>query len=123
MRLEELRTGDGRALPPHLKAQIVRELDRLELLLDHIAVVERERDVLVSAADESNPAATPAATLCAIKGVGAEMRPFFAPRGYRVILTIAGRLPPTRDWRPRLGRADRLIARRVESRIPDCERQ
>src|SRR4051794_28612407 len=28
-RLEELRTGDGRPLPVHLKAQITRELDRL----------------------------------------------------------------------------------------------
>ena len=32
-RLLELRTGDGRPLGPHLKAQIERELDRLELLL------------------------------------------------------------------------------------------
>ena len=32
-RLEELRTGDGRLLPEHLKAQIGRELDRLELTL------------------------------------------------------------------------------------------
>jgi len=32
-RLEELRTGDGRPLPEHLKAQIGRELDRLELTL------------------------------------------------------------------------------------------
>src|SRR3712207_9098354 len=32
-RLEELTTGDGRPLPVHLKAQIGRELDRLELLL------------------------------------------------------------------------------------------
>jgi transposase len=30
-RHEELRTGDGRPLPAHLKAQISRELDRLEL--------------------------------------------------------------------------------------------
>src|SRR5918912_2614504 len=30
-RLEELTTGDGRPLPVHLKAQIGRELDRLEL--------------------------------------------------------------------------------------------
>src|SRR5713226_9430689 len=29
-RLEDLKTGDGRPLPPHLKAQISRELDRLE---------------------------------------------------------------------------------------------
>src|SRR5215218_153958 len=32
-RLEELRTGDGRPLPVHLKAQIIRELDRLEVML------------------------------------------------------------------------------------------
>jgi len=32
-RLEELRTGDGRPLPEHLKRQISRELDRLELEL------------------------------------------------------------------------------------------
>ena len=35
-RLEELRTGDGRPLPEHLKAQIERELDRLELVLQQI---------------------------------------------------------------------------------------
>ena len=33
-RLEDLRTGDGRPLPVHLKAQIIRELDRLEVLLE-----------------------------------------------------------------------------------------
>ena len=32
--LDQLRTGDGRALPKHIKAQIGRELDRLELLLE-----------------------------------------------------------------------------------------
>jgi transposase len=32
-RLDALQTGDGRRLPPHLKAQVCRELDRLELLL------------------------------------------------------------------------------------------
>src|SRR5437773_320589 len=35
-RLEELKTGDGRPLPDHLKAQVRRELDRLELLLEQI---------------------------------------------------------------------------------------
>lgn len=38
-RLEALRTGDGRALLPHLKAQISRERHRFELLLDQIAAV------------------------------------------------------------------------------------
>src|SRR5688500_17932529 len=33
-RLEELRTGDGHPLPQYLKAQLSRELDRLELLLE-----------------------------------------------------------------------------------------
>ena len=33
-RLDALQTGDGRRLPQHLKAQVCRELDRLELLLE-----------------------------------------------------------------------------------------
>jgi transposase len=37
-RLEELRTGDGRPLPDHLKTQIRRELDRLELVLAQIQI-------------------------------------------------------------------------------------
>jgi len=35
-RLEDLRTGDGRPLPMHVKAQIIRELDRLEVLLGQL---------------------------------------------------------------------------------------
>jgi hypothetical protein len=42
--LEQLQTGDGRALPAHLKAQIGRELDRAELLLEQIKVVEAETE-------------------------------------------------------------------------------
>jgi len=37
-------------LPPHLKAQVNRELDRLELLLKQIKAVEAERDALLVAA-------------------------------------------------------------------------
>jgi len=43
-RLEELRTGDGRVLPPHVKAQVERELDRLETVIDQIKAVEKERN-------------------------------------------------------------------------------
>jgi len=46
--LEDLRTGDGRELPTHLKAQLVRALDRLELTLDQIAAVETARDALLA---------------------------------------------------------------------------
>ena len=42
--LEAARTGDGRALGANMKAQIGRELDRLELLLGQIAAIEAERD-------------------------------------------------------------------------------
>jgi transposase len=34
------RSADGRELPEHLKRQVRRELDRLELLLDQIKGVE-----------------------------------------------------------------------------------
>jgi transposase len=70
-RLEELRTGDSRPLPEHLKRQITRELDRLELLLEQIKTVEAERDAMLAAAkEESVP--TPAKMLMDLKGVGAE---------------------------------------------------
>ena len=60
-RLDELRTGDGRPLPKHLKAQISRELDRLELLLVQIKAVEVERDALLAA--QQVAALAPAAML------------------------------------------------------------
>ncbi|WP_407118417.1 IS110 family transposase [Bradyrhizobium sp. LMG 9283] len=71
-RLEALRTGDGRLLPAHLKAQISRELDRLELLLDQIAAVEREQDALLAASRPAGEkaASNPVAMLLDLKGLG-----------------------------------------------------
>jgi len=69
-RLEELQSGDGRLLPEHLKAQVRRELDRLELLLDQIKAVEVERDALLAVEETAAPA--PAAMLLDIKGIGPE---------------------------------------------------
>jgi transposase len=69
-RLEELRTGDGRPLPTHLKAQIGRELDRLELTLQQIKSVETERDAVLSPSDEGTPA--PGAMLKRLKGISPE---------------------------------------------------
>jgi len=74
-RLEELRTGDGRPLPPHLKTQILRELDRLELLLAQIKAVEAERDALLIALSTPAPdqaSSTPTADLLSLKGIGPE---------------------------------------------------
>lgn len=54
-RLEELTTGDGRPLGRHLKAQINRELDRLELILRQIEDCEQERDLLMAAEPTTAP--------------------------------------------------------------------
>ena len=69
-RLDELMTGDGRPLPTHLKTQISRELDRLELLLDQIKAAEAERDALL-AAQQASPAPV-GKMLLEFKGIGAE---------------------------------------------------
>lgn len=73
-RLAELRTGDGRALPAHLKAQISRELDRLELLLEQIKAVEAERDAMLEAARRAGreDKRHPVAMMFALKGIGAD---------------------------------------------------
>ena len=86
-RLAALRGGDGRPLGPRLRAQIGRELDRLELLLEQIAAVEGARDALLAAARRpprpSSPEArasraaprrqpSPVALLMSLKGIGPE---------------------------------------------------
>jgi transposase len=72
-RLAALRTGDGRELPAHLKAQIGRELDRIELLLGQIKAVEDAQEALLAAArkpasQEAVP--DPVTPLLALKGLG-----------------------------------------------------
>ena len=71
-RLEALRTGDGRELPSHLKAQIGRELDRIELLLGQIKAVEAAQEALLAAARKpaSDAAPDPVTMLLALKGIG-----------------------------------------------------
>ena len=72
-RLEELTTGDGRPLPCHVKREIERELDRLELVMRQIKEVERERDVMLKPdkATEASPAPA-SARLLQLRGIGPE---------------------------------------------------
>src|ERR1700694_1607746 len=58
-------------LPQHLKAQVNREIDRLELLLKQIKTVEAERDALLVAVH--TPGAVPASMLLNITGIGPEV--------------------------------------------------
>jgi transposase len=99
-RLEELQTGDGRPLPARLKAQIVRELDRLEVLLAQLKTLEAERAALLQ--ELSDPA--PAAMLARLKGIGPEFATILWSEGLfrhfdnrRQVAAYAG-LAPT-PWR------------------------
>jgi transposase len=67
-RLGDLRTGDGRVLAAHVRSQIDRELDRLELIIEQIKAVEDERALLIAAQADN----TPAAMLLNLKGIGPE---------------------------------------------------
>jgi transposase len=72
-RLDALETGDGRPLPERLKAEIRRELERVELVASQIAAVERERDALIEAPSEAAGPGTPAAARARLKGIGGEL--------------------------------------------------
>ena len=48
-KLERLRTADGQTLPPRLKAEILRELQRLELAVGMVRTIEAERDAIAAA--------------------------------------------------------------------------
>jgi transposase len=80
--LERLQTGDGRALAPRLKTRIGRELDRIELLLEQIKAVERERDAMVQAAEAPSTPSSPAAMLTQLKGIGPEFAAVLWTEGF-----------------------------------------
>jgi transposase len=52
-RLEDLRTSQGAVLPPRLKAAVLRQIERLELILRQIAEVEAARDAVLAAERQS----------------------------------------------------------------------
>jgi transposase len=72
-RLERLHTTDGRPLPPRLKAEILRELQRLELAIEMIKAIEAERDAIASAKTETeHTSAKKIQDLAKIKSIGPE---------------------------------------------------
>jgi len=70
--LERLRTADG-TLPPRLKAEILRELQRLELVVGMIKTIETERNAIASAKIETeHGSAKKIQDLAKIKCIGPE---------------------------------------------------
>ena len=67
-RLAALHTGDGHPLPPRLTAEILRELDRLELVRQQLAEVEAARDALLT----SQEGKAPVKLLLRLTGIGPE---------------------------------------------------
>lgn len=121
-RLEELRTGDGRDLPPHLKAQILRELDRLELTLAQIKAVEAERDAALAEEPQHREMPATAKMLLGIKGIGPEFAALLWSEGLfrhfdnrRQVAAYAG-LAPT-PWQSGAVSRDQGVSRAGNPRL------
>ena len=71
-RLEQLRTAQGISLPPRLKSEIKRELQRLELVVEMIATLEAERDAIVEDEASTHVNAKKIQTLHQLKAIGPE---------------------------------------------------
>jgi transposase len=69
--LDATRTGDGRPLPRQLKAEILREIELIELLLRQIADVEAAREALTRPRTAKAP--SPVVLLEQLKGIGPEI--------------------------------------------------
>ncbi len=69
-RFDALRTAEGLPLPCHLKAELERMLERVELLLKHIKANEAVRDTLVAPTTDTAMLPASAANLMLLKGVG-----------------------------------------------------
>lgn len=107
-RLSMLRTGDHQPLPPRLKAEVIRELDRLDLVRQQIAEVETARDELLQAS--RTDAGLPIGMLMDLKGIGPEfttvlwMEGFFRSFSNRRQLAAYAGLAPS-PWKS--GKIDR----------------
>ena len=121
-RLDALVTGDGRLLPTALRAQISRELDRLELLIKQIGEVEEGRNAMLARAEKS---ASEPALLLNLKGIGPEFAAVLWTEGPSRHFDNRSRLPLTQVLRQRRGKVARSVRNRVylSQAIPDCARR
>ncbi|MGH6802104.1 MAG: IS110 family transposase [Methyloceanibacter sp.] len=71
-RFAELRSADGNELGRQLKAELEREIARLELVLKMIKTVEAERDAIVAGEVPAHPNADKIQRLAKLSGIGPE---------------------------------------------------
>lgn len=69
-RFDALITAGGSPLPPHLKAELGRMLDRIELILQQMKANEAVRDAMIAASHRPDTLTGGAANLMMLKGVG-----------------------------------------------------
>ena len=106
--LDDLRTGDGRQLPARLKAELLREIELIELLMRQIAEVEAERDAVIEPETENQ--ASPIALLAQLRAIGPQIAAVLYVEGLyrsfgnrREVAAYAGLVPT--PWRS--GKIDR----------------
>jgi transposase len=70
VQLESLMTGDGRPLPERMKQQILREIARLEQVMEQLDAINTERDAMLAA--ERDRETSVVTMLTNVVGIGAE---------------------------------------------------
>ncbi|MBC6445450.1 MAG: IS110 family transposase [Alphaproteobacteria bacterium GM202ARS2] len=123
-RLEALQTGDGRPLPTHLKTEVLRELDRLDLVKRQIAEVEAARNALLRSVQEEarSEAGSPGAQLMKLRSIGPEFASVLWLEGFyrrfnnrRQLAAYAGLAPS--PWRSGKVNRDQGIAKSGNPRL------
>jgi transposase len=105
--LDALITGDGRLLPPRLRAELLREIEVIEVLMRQIAEVEAERDAVEPEPQHQD---APIALLTRLKAIGPQIAAVLYLEGLyrsfasrREVAAYAGLVPT--PWRS--GKIDR----------------
>jgi transposase len=81
-RLGQLRTALGGPLPANAEARILRMLDRLELVLGQISVLEAQRDAVLEQAERTGAAAAMIRRLAGLRGVGVQTATTLVREGF-----------------------------------------
>lgn len=112
-RLEELCTGDGRSLPPHLKALALREIEVLELLTRQINTVKAERNALLAAERTADTTPGRVEMLLRLKSIGPGIAGALWSEGLFSHFDNRRQVAAYAGLAPSLGRVARSIMNRV----------